>query len=1017
MAGKLTQDEIRWVLSLDAKGVQSELVNISSKAQDLTQKNKELGSELKLVEKDLDSLQKQMAKLAASGDTSSQKYERLKKTFLETSKDVDTLRSQIESNNRSIDNYIAKSDKLIETLRIEDMTMDQLKRRSEELEKQLFKTSQSTDTAAYDALQGKLNEVRERMGELKKGSNDTDNVFAQFTDTVNKYWASILAGYKLVEGAFSTWKDIMMSNRATSVEFESTMNGLNEALDYTKTALANLDFTNFIEGLTRAYDAGKEVTKILDELFDRQNSFDLTAAPIKAEIEDLKTQLRDVNLSNEKRINIANRIIGLTNGLAEQQRDIIMQEIDANEKRLDGQLAMTKAEKEYVIVNYNKNIESIRLVKKIIELEQQRNHEWDLGLKTMSESQIESNYYLKTERNLINQIDLLKKSADFSEIAYSGMQKYLLGSQDLVKGYVSAQKKLLDVDIQTNRELRRTETMKSTITKSGKKSGETAEQKQRQKEQKELSKINEDLEIAHKEKLTKINLEYLNGEIKTEADFNRKSFAQEQAYYILREKSLKDFIDRAKNEEIKRDASKQLATVQEKMLSQQVKYQKQLEKIILNADPVKKEKQAYDERLDALGIYGETAQSLQEKIATAQTEDEKQQLQQKYDAFLLLEKQYQDNQDKIKKAGKAKERADAEAVFQESFKQRKEEMQQELNDLANQAATLSGNASFEADMAVHVQKLRMIQEELTARREARAETAKQVAEIGKIEAQMTATLQKENAKRISTYNKYATTLGTATGEVLSGQKSAFEAFGGSMIDMLFDILSQIINTKIVEATAVAVAEQAKAAAIAAALPDSVITFGASAAARTAAIGAIIMGALQVAKTALKGMVGKKKGSSSSTSDSGKSSGAITVKQKGYAEGGQHLIGGYTGDGGKYDVKGVFPDGEPYHAGEYMIPKEEMKLPWIQEMVRNIDATRLKRTKKNPLPAGFAEGGSHGIDPDDMMALGTNTGLMARFIEVMERLDKKEFKTYWGLTEYQSKLEEMNKEDNRFKRKQ
>ena len=101
-----------------------------------------------------------------------------------------------------------------------------------------------------------------------------------------------------------------------------------------------------------------------------------------------------------------------------------------------------------------------------------------------------------------------------------------------------------------------------------------------------------------------------------------------------------------------------------------------------------------------------------------------------------------------------------------------------------------------------------------------------------------------------------------------------------MIDILFDVLSQIINQKIAEATAVAIAEQAKAAAISAAQPDSVMTFGASAAARTAIIGGLIMAGLTAAKSALKGLLSKKGGSVGSQSAQNTSYTRVPGRQSG-----------------------------------------------------------------------------------------------------------------------------------------
>lgn len=126
-------------------------------------------------------------------------------------------------------------------------------------------------------------------------------------------------------------------------------------------------------------------------------------------------------------------------------------------------------------------------------------------------------------------------------------------------------------------------------------------------------------------------------------------------------------------------------------------------------------------------------------------------------------------------------------------------------------------------------------------------------------------IQASLQQQVEQYKGYGSQIGTALGNVLSGQEDMVSAFGNTMIDILFDVLGQIINTKIAEATAVAVAEQAKAAAIAAAQPDSVVTFGATAAARTAVIGGLIMAALTAAKTALKGLLTRKSGGSSSVS--------------------------------------------------------------------------------------------------------------------------------------------------------
>lgn len=60
-------------------------------------------------------------------------------------------------------------------------------------------------------------------------------------------------------------------------------------------------------------------------------------------------------------------------------------------------------------------------------------------------------------------------------------------------------------------------------------------------------------------------------------------------------------------------------------------------------------------------------------------------------------------------------------------------------------------------------------------------------------------------------------------------------------------------------------------------------------------------------------------------------------------------GGYTGDGGRYEVAGAV------HRGEYVIPVPEMKNKRVVNMVKVIESIRRQRTNANPLP-GYSEGG-------------------------------------------------------------
>lgn len=71
-------------------------------------------------------------------------------------------------------------------------------------------------------------------------------------------------------------------------------------------------------------------------------------------------------------------------------------------------------------------------------------------------------------------------------------------------------------------------------------------------------------------------------------------------------------------------------------------------------------------------------------------------------------------------------------------------------------------------------------------------------------------------------------------------------------------------------------------------------------------------------------------------------------------------GGYTGNGGRYEVAGVV------HRGEYVVPMPEMSNPRVLDAVGTIEAIRRQRTAANPFTVGYAEGGYTGTPtmPDE-----------------------------------------------------
>ncbi|HOG05935.1 MAG TPA: hypothetical protein PK978_06845 [Paludibacter sp.] len=151
---------------------------------------------------------------------------------------------------------------------------------------------------------------------------------------------------------------------------------------------------------------------------------------------------------------------------------------------------------------------------------------------------------------------------------------------------------------------------------------------------------------------------------------------------------------------------------------------------------------------------------------------------------------------------------------------------------------------------------------------------------------------------------------------------------------------------------------------------------------------------------------------SESSNSGKTkTGTVMLKDTpgGFAD------GGYTGDGGKYEIAGFLADGRPFHRGEYFIAQEEMSHPAVVPMVRAIESIRRKRTDKNPLPAGFAEGGYTQPDNRTGNYVLIDEKLIVRFEKAVENFEKTKLPVEINYWEWKKVEEDMDKINDLSKR--
>ena len=180
MAKKFKEDEMKWILSVEATGAQAEIKSFSSVIHQLSKDNKEFAASNKEINKVIKEQEKDMRKLERQGLQNSAAYKKLESSVAEAKYNVEQNTKAIYDNNKAIDAQRSKIDAVVRSMRIEDMTMAQLKKRASDLRNQLRNTAKATSPEAYNKLEKELQAVDSRMNQLNKSSSSLKGAFQVF---------------------------------------------------------------------------------------------------------------------------------------------------------------------------------------------------------------------------------------------------------------------------------------------------------------------------------------------------------------------------------------------------------------------------------------------------------------------------------------------------------------------------------------------------------------------------------------------------------------------------------------------------------------------------------------------------------------------------------------------------------------------------------------------------------------------------------------------------------------------
>ena len=1001
---KLTDDQIKWTLILDAKGVQGEINKLSSDIRRLEQDNRNLEGAMAATRKELAENEKEMQKLEKAGKTSSDRYKELQNNSSALRDNIRELKKEIDSNNQSIKNHEKSISDNIKSMKLSDMTMAQLKQRAAELKSQLEVTSRSANPEEFEKLNKELKSVEKQMSENNVSTHSLSETLEAIPGPVGGAIKSVKGlgtAFKAlianpvgiiimaVVTAFMLLKNIVEGNKDAMTLFNGASQALLGVLDSLK-RIATEVFSLLWNLVTLDFEGMKENANAIA---------DMTTS--MAENASAAFQAAYAEKALEEQIARNNSIMAVNNAYIAEQRQK-MQDVSLSLKE---RLAASKEVAEYEEKNYKMQLSNLTEAYDVFKLKN-------------------ANIIDEIKRNSGAQYAEMEKYMDLIQSGTELTLEQRLALANLVNDITD---NLSNATDEQREELRKLVDDMSVIQEEyHQKTREQRNEAARvafQAEEKALSDHYRNLEKALKDKiLNDSSLEKISSlEL---LEIKKKELNDKVALYRKYGKEVGDILLEISQTEI--DIKNEKMNQELKGLDEQQKQvAMQLGQQYLDG---KKTKEEYEASLLKLSeVYAQKKLEVLKKYGADTTDAEKavqdNQIKNMSDKQKQTEK---DQQSQIKSALSAYKKKDA--ILKEQMEKAIEIETEQLkrsgalaSDIETEKARITKEYQ-EKRLALAVSTERAMIDAMNDGVAGASDAADQMGEIsmtiGK-EAQESSRAYADSVRNVfekmveglkdvdlegtmgnvldvfsSTFDAIAKLIDEDTSwedkctgilAAMSSSLNAIQALSNQYFEMETAALEKEKNEQLAlvgdnaeerEKIEQEYAEkelelQKKQANVDAGiqiaqsliqLATGIVTIWATAMQLGPIAGPIMAGILSAAMTATAGiqiaMINKQRlAIQSQTLDGGGSSGGSTptgqmVVKSGYAE------GGYTGDGGKYEIAGYLPDGSPYHKGEYIIAQEELSNPLIASVVRGIEGIRRKRTNANALPdsIGFADGG-------------------------------------------------------------
>lgn len=219
-------------------------------------------------------------------------------------------------------------------------TLENLRAQARQYSKELEKIP--IGTKAFNDMSAKMNQVNTQIRRLDTSAgnfrtnignyaNSFGEAFTALGGNVSKVTGSLGAmagatnpvgiGLAALVGGAQIFNGVIQTTNELADKFDIVMKQAESITSAFFKTIARGDWSNLINNMREAAEAGREYSQIMDDLGDRQRSLDIQESEIRVQILDLQKVLRNVNLTNEERIKAADTILELEDKITKKKKD------------------------------------------------------------------------------------------------------------------------------------------------------------------------------------------------------------------------------------------------------------------------------------------------------------------------------------------------------------------------------------------------------------------------------------------------------------------------------------------------------------------------------------------------------------------------------------------------------------------------------------------------------------------------------------------------------------------------